>query len=267
MVAMPLWGGRVVGDLWEEIAVELGASPPLFLVGSEFEAMCLRHGLPSARIGVDRRSFRGPAGVLADAVMHDGYLASAEVLLVCDGSRVPDSRAVAAVLAAHGPHDLGHAGVVLSSPHGEFGGIILLHRRLVELVPSDGFVDLKEQFVPLLHAKGLKLAACVHGDALPFLGTPASYLDFCKAFSRGVWIDPGAVVDPTAKVEGASIVSEGARIGPSAVVLDSVIMRGAEVDAGAVVARSIVGPQGLVSRSRLVTDDTVVRLSSREFSA
>ncbi len=70
------------------------------------------------------------------------------------------------------------------------------------------------------------------GLAFPRYGAPdPAWLD---------WTDPTAIVDPTARILGASVVGAGARVGAGAVLADTILWPGAEAAAGARLTGCIV---------------------------
>jgi ADP-glucose pyrophosphorylase len=64
-------------------------------------------------------------------------------------------------------------------------------------------------------------------------------------------------VHPTARIDGHSIIADGARIGAEAVVLDGIILENAAVGEGAVVARSVVPMSRRVAPRSLVVDRVI----------
>jgi NDP-sugar pyrophosphorylase family protein len=78
----------------------------------------------------------------------------------------------------------------------------------------------------------------------------------------GLWIDPTAEIDPTARIVGPVYVGPGARIGADAVVIGPVIIGpGVEIGADAVVNGSILWRSAKVGNGALV-EQTVMAANS-----
>ena len=216
------------------------------------DRLCLCGGsavLPSSTLGgfktvLDRSDYRGPAGALRDA---------------CEG--IPSGTTIIAAEAARcctidlsrmlTTHRLSQADVTVGRNADQSpAGIYMISRALLGTVPHAGFMDLKEQWLAQLIAKGRHVQ--VHElraqGAIP-LRTRAEFLRGMRACNgwdegeRGGGLEP-RIVRGTRRV--GSVVCEGATVADDAVLVDSLVMPGARVGAGALLARCVVGPSGVV---------------------
>lgn len=108
----------------------------------------------------------------------------------------------------------------------------------------------------------------LHSDAYWVdAGTPATYLQSQLDLVDGtrateVAVDPGAAVDPTAKVDHA-VVYHGVRVGPGATVENAALLPGSVIGANAIVRDSIVGPAAEVGDGAELSELTVVGAGER----
>ncbi len=128
----------------------------------------------------------------------------------------------------------------------------------------------KVSFIPILAEwieQGGQIGGVVLNEGEWFnLGSPAQYLDAHRTIAERSWrpayvqppawpvrIDPTAVVEPGAEIQGCSAVGPGCRISAGAVVRDSVLWPGAQIAPRARLNRCIVRAHRAVEGAQ--TDD------------
>lgn len=227
------------------------------------ESLCLCGGstpLPQSTLGVlrtlvDKSDYRGPAGALRDAC---DRLAPSTTVLAAEAARCCTAD-LGHMLAQHvrGGADVTVARNADESP----SGLYVLSRQMLDEVPHAGFMDLKEQWLPRLIAKGRRVM--VH--ELPGAGSLPlrTRSEFLRAVQACLGADPGPEPDALEPrvLRGtrcaASVICTGAEVAPDAIIVDSLISPGATVGEGALVARSIVGPGCTVHAGQTVVDAVV----------
>ncbi|MEL6796738.1 MAG: hypothetical protein AAFO89_07920 [Planctomycetota bacterium] len=201
-------------------------------------------------------SYRGPGGVLRDVTQ--GYNEN-DILLVAEAARYI-AGGLTQFLAdwARTKPDV----LIARHPGGEPAGIMLVRHGSLELVPDEGFMDVKEQWLPKVVRAGLKVWTSETRDYCPYpLRTREQFLR-ASAIAAGLpqTGQPDPVLGPP-RVLGTGIdksrVSETAQVAPGAVIADAIIMPGAVIGAGAIVVRSIVCPEATVGPNEEVVDRIV----------
>lgn len=178
----------------------------------------------------DGRPHRGVCGILADTAAE---CALSEWLLVIELNSLPP-KSLKPLLKETAE---GVSMVVGSSADERPAGAFLLRRDLLGDVPRIGYLDLKEQFLPQLVARGHRIAAAELAATSVRMTDRRNYL-------RGVriWQTEHAGSESASNIAGHSVVASGVELSPDAFVLDSVILPGASIGPRCVVARSVVGP-------------------------
>jgi len=205
----------------------------------------------------DPRAWRGPGGALRDAAR--AYPSRASLLVV------EASRCLAASLAPMvRAHEQSGADVTVAvnadrSP----AGIWLIRAGALATIPDLGYVDLKEQWLPALRARG----GDVRIHILPGPGAlPVRRLDQLLAAARAVQplaVDGAAAAADvrglvrTRAAQGLRVICPGALLGPGAVVIDSIVMTGAFVPADATVIRSLICPGARIQAGTDIADAVV----------
>ncbi|MBK7405906.1 MAG: hypothetical protein IPJ41_15120 [Phycisphaerales bacterium] len=227
------------------------------------ERMCLCGGstpVPQTTLGflrtiMDRSDYRGPAGALRDACER---MAPETTIIAAEAARCCLAD-LGQMLAQHvrSEADATVARNADESP----SGLYVFSRAMLDEVPHVGFMDLKEQWLARLVAKGRRVMVyeLAEPGSLP-LRTRTDFLRAVRACA-GVEIGPEPDSLEPRVLRGsrcaASILCEGAEVAPSAVIVDSVVSAGARVGEGALVARSIVGPGCIVRPGQTVVDAVV----------
>lgn len=221
-------------------------------VDREIDAARARHSAMPICRSVESSSHRGTGGLLRDAA---GDLALDEfVLLVEPHCALPASIEPLMSAARRAPMAVSVAADEAPA------GACLIKVELLEHAPRIGYHDFKEQFLPLMVTNGRQVLPVpldstgmrVH-DLRRYLATVASHLRRQGATARPS-VHPDADVHPSARIEGASVVTADAHVGAEAIVHDSVILANAAVGERSVVARSLI-PRGLrVAPRSLIVD-------------
>ncbi len=139
-------------------------------------------------------------------------------------------------------------------------GTYVLEASVLARIPTGRKVSIERETFPGIVADGRLFAMSTDdywidtGRPEPYLRANLDMIDGVRRSMSAVAIEPGARVDPRARVTH-SLVSDGAVVGPDAVVENSVVLGGAIVDDGAIVRDSIV--MGRVGRSASITDTVV----------
>jgi hypothetical protein len=150
-------------------------------------------------------------------------------------------------------------GVVSMASHrdGTPSGMMLVTCRSLRLIPPVGFVDMKEQALPIIADRfDVRVLQCRRPTGLP-LRSLSDYVAALRAFHAPLGRPMAA--DPLAEEWKSmfAIVEPGAAVAPSARLYDSVVLAGGSVEGGAVVVRSLVTGSGVVRKDRKAVDQYV----------
>ena len=206
----------------------------------------------SFRVERDQSEYRGTGGVLRDlAQKYDPD----DLILVANASQILlDPLATLATTMDQRKGDVS----LISHRDGTPSGIMLVTVKTLSLIPETGFIDMKEQAMPLI---AQNFAVEVVHRRRP-TGLPVrSVDDYITALRYYHMRRAGktTLADPLAEEWQPSfgIVEEGAVVDPSARIHDSVVLRGGVVESGSVLVRSFVCPSGLVRKDRTLVDEFV----------
>lgn len=160
-------------------------------------------------------------------------------------------------------------------------GCYVFRRRVIDRIPPGRAVSVERETFPALVAEGCLVVGYVDTAYWRDVGTPEALVAASRDLVLGAVASPalsappgesrvldGASVDPTAVLDGGTLVDEGAWVGRGAAVTGSIVMSGAVVGEDAVVVDSVVGPSAVVGRSvhlRAVTlgDEATVAAGGR----
>lgn len=204
----------------------------------------------------DPVAFRGSGGLLHDiGAEYDDD----DFLLVSSGTclLLSDLASIALRLAG-ADADV----AVVSHRDGTPGGMLLTRCGALRNISPVGFVDMKEQALPVIAARHPVRA--IHFDkptSLP-IRTPTAYLHALRVFHDRAGADGGrAPSDPFEESWQPSfaIIEPGAIIDPLAELLDSVALAGSQVLDRAAVVRSVVCPGAIVKSGQTVLGELVQR--------
>ena len=214
------------------------------------------------RVERDQSEYRGTGGVLRDLAQQ---YADDDLILVANAAQILIDPLVS--LANTLDSRQGDVGII-SHRDGTPSGIMLVTCKTLRLVPATGFIDMKEQAMPLIAGKyAVEVCHRRRPTGLP-IRTAADYVAAMRLFHMRRAGKP-TLTDPLAEdwQPAFGIVEEGAVVDPTARVHDSIVLRGAVVEAGAVLVRSVVCPSGLVRRERTLVDEFVRPVTSGRFAA
>jgi N-acetylglucosaminyldiphosphoundecaprenol N-acetyl-beta-D-mannosaminyltransferase len=200
------------------------------------------------KIERDLSEFRGTGGILRDLVEQyedDDYIlvANAAQLLL---DPLP---AIAAAL------DRRRSDVsLIAHRDGTPSGLMLLRCKTLRLISTVGFVDMKEQALPLIAALHDVRAVQTRRPTGLAIRSMADYLGALRHHKRrGQRRAESDFLNETWDRTFA-IVEAGASVDESAYIHDSVVLQGARVEAGAAVVRSVVCPGSAVRRDQQLAD-------------
>jgi N-acetylglucosaminyldiphosphoundecaprenol N-acetyl-beta-D-mannosaminyltransferase len=208
------------------------------------------NGTPGVRYRMERDSaeYRGTGGLLANiSVDYDDD----DLILVGNAAQVlldPLTALVTSLKKTRGTVGLiGHR-------DGEPSNLMLITCRALRVIPKVGFVDMKEQALPIIASKhDVRVVQCRRPTGLT-IRTLSDYISALRALHQPV---RAIATDPWAESWRSTfaIVQNGATVAPTARIHDSVILSGANVESGAVVVRSVVA--GPVKHDRKIVDECV----------
>ena len=207
----------------------------------------------------DASAYRGTAGVLRDMTEE---FDDDDCILVANGAQIMVEPLADLCIAMV---DMDADVCLVCHDDGTPGGVMWLRSRVLKTVSRIGFVDLKEQALPLIAAE--HRVAIMHRTEPTGLSvrTLSDYINALRWHHRrdqGPHQRSGAFAEAWRPTFG--IVEEGAVLGDEVRVHDSVVLGGAHVERGAVLVQSLVCPDGTVARRRILTDRLVTAAQSRK---
>jgi N-acetylglucosaminyldiphosphoundecaprenol N-acetyl-beta-D-mannosaminyltransferase len=200
----------------------------------------------------DQSEYRGTGGALHDLARN---LDDEDLVLVANAAQLlldPLSVIAAALDRKRGDVCL------ISHQDGTPSGVMLVRCKTLRVIPATGFVDMKEQALPLIAQQfDVKVMQCRRPSGVP-IRSLSDYIGALRSYHRsrsrlGVGGDPLAEDWQPA----FAIVEEGATVDPRAHVHDAVVLRGGIVEAGASAVRCVVCPGGVVRQKTTVVDKFV----------
>ncbi|MAJ45732.1 MAG: hypothetical protein CBC35_00215 [Planctomycetes bacterium TMED75] len=191
----------------------------------------------------DHEDHRGTAGALKDFSNSLEYTGD---LLVIEGNRIPP----------HNPNLLFHPDYDREDVIGSLGrtsdfgpsGMILMKKRMLDLVPEIGFFDLKEQLIPRALERGERIIVREIGGEGDRLSDADSYRDCVRQMGKrvggenalGPWISAESTIHPTSLVGKGTLIAGNARIEQNAVTENSVILDGVVIGRDSLIVDSII---------------------------
>ncbi|WP_109508175.1 nucleotidyltransferase family protein [Nocardioides speluncae] len=149
-------------------------------------------------------------------------------------------------------------------------GCYVFRRDVIDTIPAEQVVSVERETFPGLVADGRLVVGFVDDAYWRDVGTPQALVAASRdvvlgvaptpaisASSSGARVHPTATVDPAARVADGAVVMAEVLVGAGAVVSGSVVMTGAEIAADATVTDSVVGPGARVGTGATLTDTTV----------
>lgn len=201
----------------------------------------------------EKRRYRGPAGAVRD-VCGEGD-ANAWIAVV-EGNRYFGESLAPIAARATDDADV----VVGTNPDRTPSGVYLLRRRVIEMTPELGFLDLKEQLLKkLIAAGGRAVSANLQGDGVFPVRTRIDLLravdhESAQENALNASLYARHVV---AAQKWSSVIEPGATVDPDAVLVESIVMAGSDIGPGAVVVRSLVCPGAVIRPGEELVDRVV----------
>jgi N-acetylglucosaminyldiphosphoundecaprenol N-acetyl-beta-D-mannosaminyltransferase len=204
------------------------------------------------RVERDASEFRGTGGVLHDLAKE---YADDDLILMANAAQIlldPLPTIVAAMARKAG--DL----AVISHEDGTPSGVMLITCKTLRAIADTGYVDMKEQALPQIAlSHEVRVVRRRRPTGLP-IRTLEDYVQALRLHHRRRQGKP-FIADPLAEdwSPAFALIEPGATVDPTARVHDSVVLSGGVVEAGAVLVRSIVCAGEVVRRDKTVVDQFV----------
>ena len=197
----------------------------------------------------DQSDFRGTGGVLKDLA---GQYDADDLVLVANAAQLLiDPLSVIAAALDHKRGDIS----LISHQDGTPSGVMLVRCKTLQEIAQTGFVDMKEQALPLIAQKyEVKVMHCRRPSGLP-IRSLRDYIAALKHYHRRRAGKPSST-DPMGEdfSPAFAIVEDGAIVAPRAHVHDSIVLKGGVVESDAAVVRCVVCPGGVVKQKTTVVD-------------
>jgi glycosyltransferase involved in cell wall biosynthesis len=250
---------QTVLDCWLDRLTEATAPFPRPLPIRVVHDAILPPPWPSARwigtvmIEQDPKALRGPAGVIRDLCQEYG---PDQHVIIGEAARYV-STTMLPLLADHARH--GADITVAANPDGTPAGMYAIRVGSLGLVPTVGFMDLKEQWLRRAVDAGLDVR--VHEVGLPGTLPLRTRPQFLRAAAIANGVDAaeheGTGALTTDQSARRAVICAGSRIEPGATVENSIVMAGATVGPNAVVVRSLVAPDCRIESGADIVDAVV----------
>ncbi|WP_428389562.1 hypothetical protein [Mucisphaera sp.] len=255
---LPVTDDRRILDLWLERLMEVGLDLGIeglsvrVLVNELVPTPVLRgpsRGL-SLTVEQDRLELRGTAGLLRDAC--SAYGDDAWVLVANAGQILVSSliEPVRRLMGSRGEVRL------LRHEDGTPASLFLIRCGALRSVARQGYIDLKEQFLPRLGERSAVMTVDSPAISVP-VRTVSDYIEGLQAYHREGPLS--GLSEPYAEDWRSSfaVVEAGAEVDETARLHDSVVLKGGRVGAGATLVRSVVCSAGHVGPRRTQRDAVV----------
>ncbi len=204
------------------------------------------------RVERDQSSFRGTGGLIADVASD---YQDDDLILVGNAHQVllDPLWAIAAAL----DHKTGDF-TLISHRDGTASGLMLLSCKTVRAISRIGYVDLKEQALPMIaRSHDVRVVHCRQPTGLP-LFTLADYIASLQQHARRRERRRARTAPLNEDYNRHfAIIEEGATVAPDAYLHDAVVLRGATVGPGAAVIRSLICGTANVQHGKRVIDQLV----------
>ncbi len=141
---------------------------------------------------------------------------------------------------------------LLSYEDGTPAGMMLCRCGALRDIAPIGFVDMKEQALPVISRHHQTLVLRRQKAEVQPIRTLANYLDGLR---RMHGLDDSDMVNQAA----FNLVEVGAEVDPKASLREAVVLHGARIDKGAVVARSLIGVGAHVKTGQVIVDQLVMK--------
>lgn len=204
-------------------------------------------GSSTMSIETDPNPTRGTGGLLRD--LAESFEDDRRILVANANQVFFGDLATAVARLAHASNDV----ALMPAWDGNGGFLMLTRAACLRDVSDRGFVDLKEQALPVVASRfDVRVV-----EATPEL-TPTSIRstrDYLEVLRRRA--ADGGSADTDRWVDRFRLIEEGAHIAPTALVQNSVVLAGGSVGAGAVVARCVVCSGASVADGEVLRDRVI----------
>ena len=261
ILTLPIDPERTLLDQWSDQAARLAGTlthlplPVRVMLDRDTPLPVLPANSQAVAFSVERDpyDYRGTGGVLHD--LAEAYYDDDDYILVANGAQV-----VIGSLLDHATAlaDKGSDVVVAAHRDGTPSGLMLVRCGTLRDIPAAGFVDMKEQALPLIARRhDVRVAMFERPTAQPIRGLS----DYIAALRIHHHQSADRPVDHNPFAENLSstfaVVEYGAQVEGGALLHDAVVLAGARVENGAAVVRSLVCPGGRVRAGQRVVDRIV----------
>ncbi len=146
-------------------------------------------------------------------------------------------------------------------------GCYVFHPRVIEKIPADAVVSIERETFPSLIQESRRIFAVVDDSYWLDIGTPSALLkgsaDLVAGRANASALDSadlkfrsheyvalaGAVIDPSAQIDGGSAIGSLVHIGPEAKIHGSIISDGATISEGVSIVNSFISAGAYVPRN------------------
>ncbi len=206
------------------------------------------------RVERDLSQYRGTGGVLHD--ISDSYQDDDLILVVNAAQVLLDPLPLVLTTLQRKRGDVS----IISHDDGTPSGIMLVRCKTLRLLPAQGFVDMKEQGLPLIAGKyDVRVVKRRRPTGLP-IRSLEGYIQGLHYYHRRL-SGKAATSDPLEEdwTSVFSVIEPGATVESPVSIHDSVVLAGGTVEPGAVLVRSVVCPGAIVRRDRVVVDQIITQ--------
>ncbi len=259
LLDLPVEPNRSILTLWQDHAQELASALRLprlpIRVIADYSTLAPSSSRTSKTVPVhlqrDPTPLRGAGGLLRDVTTRYD---DADSILVASAAQIllqPLTHIAASLAAASDDFALAH------SADGLPVTLMALRCRCLHPISPVGFIDLKEQALPLIaRHHDVRVLRSADPLALP-IRTLSHYIRALHCYHRNK--EEPSTSDPFAEDwrPTFSIAEPGASVAPSARLFDSVVLQGGKVGPNSVVVRSVVCAGAQVAAGRFVTDSLI----------
>ena len=254
---LPVEAGRTVLDCWHQQLADVAS---YFDIKPVSPRVIVDRSITREGFEQDPFDYRGTGGLLRDLAPQDP-IHDNEYLLVANGAQILFEPLPVLI------EDLAATGGDISMACTDDGapiGLMLVRCGCLKSIPRRGFIDLNEQALPALAEKYDVMVVRFSPQVNAPIRTFSGYLDVMRKYHRHLKQQVDAN-DPFAEDwhETFRLIEPGADVHDSAVVHDSVVLSGARVEADAVLVRTLVCPDAVVTRRRSAVDCLVSTTNSR----
>ena len=247
------WHGTLLDAWLRTIRRSAGCEQVCVVVNTEDDARLVRQraesgqNSPQVRVMAEPAAWRGSAGLVRDLSRE---VSPEGIVVALEAHCLPAESLEPLLQALDGQSD----GVVGADGDAEAAGMYAFRRGAIDLIPTIGYFDLKEQLLPALNRHGRRVRLVRVTECAIRIRDRDTFLDAVKASlgepSNGAArnrCSAQAMVSPLARIVGWCIVEPDVVVEDGAVSHDSVLLTGAVVRRGAVVSRSVAAPLAEVS--------------------